>query len=119
MNSRESVLETSTPCVKLFETMGVEISLPISSTVYRAEALPYVGPSPIICKPFTRRLVEDQVMNRRREFEISAFSPSSLGFSTEVSQAVAYDHLTSKIQKLIIELTRRRFKSNIATVCVG
>ena len=103
VNSRQSALETSTLCIKLFEAKGVEMSLKDIDIAHRVPTRSVTSaPSPIICK-FTRWLVKDQVMNCHRE--ISAVSPSSLGFSTEVSlsQPTVYDHLTSKIQKLLID----------------
>ena len=103
VNSPETALETSSLCVKLFEAMGVEISLQDIDIAHRISTRSATsGPPPIICK-FTRRLVKEQVMNRRRE--VSAVSPSSLGLSIEVSlsQAAVYDHLTPKIQKLLID----------------
>ena len=103
VNSRQSALETSTLCIKLFEAKGVEMSLKDIDIAHHVPTRSVTSaPSPIICK-FTRRLVKDQVMNCHRE--ISAVSPSSLGFSTEVSlsQPTVYDHLTSKIQKLLID----------------
>ena len=93
VNSRESALGTFTLCVKLFEEMGAEISLQDIDIAHCISTRPSTtsGPSPIICK-FTRRLVKDRIMNRRRE--ISAVSPDSLGLSTEasLSHAAIYDH---------------------------
>lgn len=103
VNSRESALDTSTLCVKLFEEMGVEVTLQDIDIAHRISTRSATsGPSPIICK-FTRRLVKDRIMNRRRE--ISSVSPNSLGLSTEasLSHAAIYDHLTPKIQKLLID----------------
>ena len=103
VNSPETALDTSTLCVKLFKEMGVEISLQDIDIAHRVPTRSASsGSPPIICK-FTRRLVKDQVINRRRE--IRAVSPSLLGLSTEVSlsQAAVYDHLTPKTQRLLID----------------
>ena len=103
VNSPETALDTSTLCVKLFKEMGVEISLQDIDIAHRVPTRSASsGSPPIICK-FTRRLVKDQVINRRRE--IRAVSPSLLGLSTEVSlsQAAVYDHLTLKTQRLLID----------------
>lgn len=100
---RESATATSTLCVKLFAAMGVDISLQDIDIAHRIPTRSATSaPMPIICK-FSRRLVKEQVMNRRKE--ISKVSPNSLGLLEDASlcEAVIYDHLTPKTQKLLVD----------------
>ena len=119
MQSRVSAMATFTLCVKSFQATGVEISLQdidISRRPPTKSTTP--GNMLIICK-FSRRLMKEQVVNCRRE--VSKVSPDSLGLSGEVSlsEAVIYDHLTPKTQKLLIDAKKFQVRHHYSYCCVS
>ena len=108
LKPRESAQETSELCLKVFQQMGVRLTLQDIHIAHRVPTRKTTDkPKPIICK-FTRRLAREQVMAARKE--IKKLNPNSLGLFPESTwmNAAIYDHLTPRIQQLLVEA--KKFK---------
>lgn len=65
LSTRETALQTTTLCVKIFNKIGAEVSIQDIDTAHRVKPRNASNrPDPIICK-FTRRLAREEVMSRR------------------------------------------------------
>ena len=112
----ESANDTAKLCLEIFKAIGAsELTGQDIDIAHRVQPRSYIGPKPIICK-FVRRLAKEIVMNHRREVE--SISPSTLGNSSETSleQAKIYDHLTPRLQHLLLEANI--FKTPISVLLV-
>ena len=64
---KETVADTSSLCVSLFNEMGADVTISDIDIAHRVPLRNATnGPKPIICK-FTRRLVKERVMAKRYE----------------------------------------------------
>ena len=98
--ARETALQTTAMCVKIFNKMGAEVSIHDIDTAHRVKPRSASSrPDPIICK-FTRRLAREEVMSRRTE--ISQVVPQDVGLpeTSSFTNAMVVDHLTPKTQEL-------------------
>lgn len=102
LKSKESAQKTSILCIKLFQGMGVDITLQDIDIAHRVPSRNPAYHKPIICK-FTRRCIKEQVINHRQH--ANKIDPTSLGLPADalLSKARVYDHLTPKLQKLLTE----------------
>ena len=108
LNSRETAPKTSSLCVKLFQEMGVEVSILDIDIAHRASTRnESQGPKPVVCK-FVRRLAKGKVMEVRQR--ASQVNPTSIGLSAEneLGGARIFDHLTPKKQNVLFEA--KKFK---------
>ena len=102
-SNTESAIETScvnlvvyTICVNLFKSIGADVNIGDIDIAHRVPSRSQDGrPRPIICK-FARRIVKDDVMNRRKDI------------SKVNSSARIFDHLTPKQQHILFE--SKKFK---------
>ena len=103
LKSKESAIEISQLCEKIFKAMGVNASLQDIDIAHRvATRNPNSNQAkPIICK-FLRRLTRQEVMMKKRE--IRNIDPVSVGLPLETSlkNAAIYDHLTPRLQQLFV-----------------
>ncbi|CAB4002837.1 Hypothetical predicted protein [Paramuricea clavata] len=111
LKQKESARDTSDLCIKIFNEMGIALSIQDIDIAHRVPTRKMNDnqPKPIIYK-FTRRLAREQVMAVRRD--ITKVDPSHLGLLPEsnLSHAGIYDHLTPRLQKLLAEA--RKFKDD-------
>ena len=102
LKSKESAIETSQLCEKIFKAMGVNASLQDIDIAHRvATRNPNsIQAKPIICK-FLRRLTRQEVMIKKREVPKIDLS---VGLPLEMSlkNAAIYDHLTPRLQQLFV-----------------
>ena len=103
LNSRESAVETTQLCIKLFNKLGIEVSqhdidIAHHVSVRRASA----GPKPIIFK-FVRRVLKEQIMIVRKD--ISKLQAGDIGLELvgTLEDARILDHLTPNVQRLLAE----------------
>ena len=95
-SNTESAIETSSICVNLFKSIGADVNIGDIDIAHRVPSRSQDGrPRPIICK-FARRIVKDDVMNRRKDI------------SKVNSSARIFDHLTPKQQHILFE--SKKFK---------
>ena len=95
LNSRESAVETTQLCIKLFNKLGIEVSqhdidIAHRVSVRRASA----GPKPIICK-FVRRVVKEQIKLQAGDIGLELVGT--------LEDARILDHLTPNVQRLLAE----------------
>ena len=113
LKPKESARETSELCVKVFQEIGVALSIQDIDIAHRVPTRRANDnqPKPIICK-FTRRLAREQVMTMRRD--IKKVDPRRLGLHSEsnMSYAGIYDHLTPHLQKLFTEAKKYKDDNN-------
>ena len=106
---RETALDTSHMCVKLFQSMGAEsVTLQDIDIAHRVPPTnPSANPQPIVCR-FTRRLARELVTKFRKD--ASKVDASRIGLPEEASLSgvVILDHLTPRMQQLLSDA--KRFK---------
>lgn len=113
----ESSLDTTNLCLKLFNTMGANISINDIDIAHRVPIRnsSHGKPKPIVCK-FTRRSSKESLMQVRKEAE--NVKPSQLGFSNELDTASdmikVLDHLTPKAKFLRYEAKKFKSMNNYA-----
>jgi hypothetical protein len=111
LNSKESAIETSQLCIKIFNEMGTNVSIGDIDIAHHVPTRRTFAdrPKPIICK-FIRRLAREQVMTVRRD--VTKINPTCIGLPAESTMHYAgiYDHLTPKQQKLLADT--KKFKSD-------
>jgi hypothetical protein len=90
-DKRESAYQTSSLCVNLFQSLGVDVNFNDIDIVHRVRIRKEdARPSLIICK-FVRRNSKESVMRQRRE-------------TNKVNPSVRiFDHLTPKNQQILFE----------------
>ena len=100
-SAKESSLDTSNLCVKIFNAMGAHVSLSDIDIAHRVPARNSLAdkPKPIICK-FVRRLAREEVMSLRRRIKDVDPSVVSLDAEADFSNAHIVDHLPPKTQEL-------------------
>ena len=111
----ENAFKTSQLCSKIFNAIGVDVKpydIDIAHRITPRHATER-RPKPIICK-FTRRLIREQVMARRRE--IRNVNPTSIGLQEDVSldQVGIFDHLTPRLQSLLADAKKFKERCNYA-----
>ena len=107
--SRESATSTTSLCLSLLKASGVDITKHDIDIAHRVPSRKAVAePRPVICK-FTRRIVKEEVINRRKE--ACKVSSESIGLSAESSlkDVKIFDHLTPQTQKLLADA--KKFQS--------
>lgn len=108
LNSRESASESSLHRLNLFNEIGAEVSPHDIDYAHRIlTRTANAGPRPIIYR-FTRRLVKENVMLRRKD--ACKTDPIMLGLTNQVSiEAVRiFDHRSPKMQQVLFDA--KRFK---------
>ena len=110
-NPKETAMETSALCVKIFNAMGAKVSIPDIDIAHRVQPRRNNGgrARPIVCK-FVRRLAREQVMAVRRNMRSVDPRQVNLPPETSLNQAGVYDHLTPRRQKLFADA--KSFKVN-------
>ena len=111
-NAQESASETSAMCLNLFKAAGVDISNHDIDIAHRISTrIATSGPRPVICK-FTRRIVKEQVMNKRKD--ACKISATSIGLPADCSlEGVRlFDHLTPQIQQLLADVKKFQTRNN-------
>ncbi|XP_068739324.1 uncharacterized protein [Montipora capricornis] len=112
--SKEPAIDTTKLCVRIFQTMGCNISINDIDIAHRVPTRNATsGPKPIICS-FVRRLTREEVMSRRRE--ISRVHPKDVGLgdAAELSNSMVLDHLTPKVQELLAEAKKFKIQHKYA-----
>lgn len=102
-NPHESAVETTTLCVRLFQNLGVEVTLQDIDIAHRVPVRNATSASkPIICK-FVRRVVKEQIMRVRKD--VCKVSATDIGLQMDKSleEARILDHLTPQVQKLLAD----------------
>lgn len=102
-NPHESAVETTTLCVRLFQNLGVEVTLQDIDIAHRVPVRNATSDSkPIICK-FVRRVVKEQIMRVRKD--VCKVSATDIGLQMDKSleEARILDHLTPQVQKLLAD----------------
>ena len=111
LNPKETAIETSMLCVKIFNAMGAEVSISDIDIAHRVKPRRNNGGQarPIVCK-FVRRLARERVMAVRRNMRSVDPRQVNLPPETSLNQAGVYDHLTPRRQKLFADA--KSFKVN-------
>ena len=103
IDPRESASATTSLCLSLLKASGVDINKQDVDVAHRVPTRQATaGPRPVICK-FTRRIVKEEVINRRKE--ACKVSATSIGLPADCSlgNVKIFDHLTPKTQKLLAD----------------
>lgn len=109
LNSRESTLDTSNLCVKIFNKKGTEVTMYDINLAHRVSTRnpPPADPRPIICR-FVRRLAREQVTEKRQEICNVVLTEVRFTEDSTLARAILLDHLTPKVQQLLIDA--KKFK---------
>ena len=90
-NIESATFKTSSLCVNLFKSIGADVNIGDIDIAHRVPSRNQDGrPRPIICK-FARRIVKNNVVNRRKDI------------SKDNSSARIFDHLTPKQQHILFK----------------
>ena len=93
--SKESAIDTTKLCVRIFEAMGFKLLINVIDRAHRVPARNATNvPKPIICR-FVRQVTREVVSRRP---EISRVDPKYAGLGDAADLSNSIDHLTPQVQ---------------------